>query len=107
MPSAASVARNADAPVTLVLSGAPSRRASQLPSLLRQRRSRNPPLKKLKGAALYWAEKSLALDLEKEDRADEDTFNRILWHATRGYDTPYPAEFVGRRSPSRLHLDMD
>ncbi len=64
----------------------------------------NPPLKKLKGAALTWARKSLELDLDEEDRADEDTFNRILWHATRG-NAPYPAEFVGRRSPARQHLD--
>ena len=65
----------------------------------------NPPLKKLKGKALFWAQKSLALNLEQEDQADEDTFNRILWHATRGYETPYPAQFVGRRSPSRQHLE--
>ena len=64
----------------------------------------NPPLKKLKGKALLWAKKSLALNFESEDQADEDTLNRILWHATRGYETPYPAEFVGRRSPSRQHL---
>ena len=63
----------------------------------------NPSLKKLTGKALFWARKSLELNLEEEDQADEDTFNRILWHATRG-DTPYPAEFVGRRSPSRQHL---
>jgi hypothetical protein len=61
----------------------------------------NPPLKKLKGKALYWAQKSLELDLSKEDRADEDTFNRILWHATRGYDTPYPEKYVNRRSEAR------
>lgn len=63
----------------------------------------NPPLKKLKGTALFWAKKSMELNLASEDQADEDTFNRILWHATRG-DTPYPAQFVGRRSPSREHL---
>jgi hypothetical protein len=50
----------------------------------------NPPLEKLQGAALHWARKSLELDLDDFDRADEDTFNRILWHATRGYDIPYP-----------------
>jgi hypothetical protein len=50
----------------------------------------NPPLKELRGKARYWAEKSLALDLDRGDRADEDTLNRILWHAARGYDTPYP-----------------
>ena len=52
----------------------------------------NPPLKQLRGKARYWAEKSLALDLDHGDRADEDTLNRILWHATRGYDTPYPEQ---------------
>ena len=55
----------------------------------------NPPLKNLKGRARYWAEKSLALDRTGIDRADEDTLNRILWHATRGYDAPYPEEYAG------------
>ena len=66
----------------------------------------NPPLEKLKGQALRWAKESLALDLESEDKAEEDIFNRILWHATRG-DAPYPAEFVGRRAPARMHLIDD
>jgi YVTN family beta-propeller protein len=57
----------------------------------------NPPLKKLTGKARYWAEKSLALNLSEGDKADEDTLNRILWHATRGYDTPYPEEHAGSR----------
>ena len=57
----------------------------------------NPPLKKLTGKARYWAEKSLALNLQEADKADEDTLNRILWHATRGYDTPYPEEYAGSR----------
>jgi YVTN family beta-propeller protein len=57
----------------------------------------NPPLAKLQGKALGWAKKSLALNLDDGDEADEDTLNRILWHATRGYDTPYPEEFVGDR----------
>ena len=54
----------------------------------------NPPLKELRGQALYWAKKSLELVLDRADVADEDTFNRILWHAVRGYETPYPAWFV-------------
>ena len=54
----------------------------------------NPPLKKLKGQALHWAKESLELALDEADEADEDTFNRILWHATRGYDVRYPAEFA-------------
>jgi hypothetical protein len=56
----------------------------------------NPPLQKLKGMALHWAKKSLELDLDEADEADEDTLNRILWHAAQG-DTPYPARFIGTR----------
>jgi YVTN family beta-propeller protein len=55
----------------------------------------NPALQKLQGRARYWAEKSLALKLDKADEADEDTLNRILWHSVRGYDTPYPEMFAG------------
>ena len=50
----------------------------------------NPPLAALSGARWYWAMKSLALPLDDVDEADEDTFNRILWHSVKGYDTPYP-----------------
>jgi hypothetical protein len=66
----------------------------------------NPPLDKLQGAALDLAPKSLELDFDKEDRADEDTFNRILWHATRG-DAPYPAHLIGRRSEERKGVAGD
>ena len=45
--------------------------------------------------ALFWAEKSLALNLRQGDKADEDTLNRIIWHATRGYDVAYPEEYAG------------
>jgi YVTN family beta-propeller protein len=55
----------------------------------------NPPLKKLTGKARAWAEKSMRLNFSDGDAADEDTLNRILWHATRGYDTPYPERFAG------------
>ncbi len=54
----------------------------------------NPTKGKLKGKALYWAEKSLALDFSKPDVADEDTLNRILWHAAKG-DEEYPAALAG------------
>jgi hypothetical protein len=57
----------------------------------------NPPLKKLSGQALHWARKSLALNFDDADEADEDTLNRILWHATRGDGAPYPAHFAGSR----------
>jgi YVTN family beta-propeller protein len=57
----------------------------------------NLPLFRLQGKALEWAKKSLALNLDDGDEADEDTMNRILWHATRGYDTPYPEQFAGAK----------
>ena len=50
----------------------------------------NPPLQALSGAQRYWAMKSQQLPLEEVDQADPDTLNRILWHAVKGYNTPYP-----------------
>ncbi len=50
----------------------------------------NPALPLISGKQRFWAEKSLELDLDEVDEADEDTFNRILWHYVKGYDTPYP-----------------
>jgi YVTN family beta-propeller protein len=50
----------------------------------------NPPLPALRGQAAFWARKSLEQDLSDVDRIDEDVFNRIIWHAVKGYDTPYP-----------------
>ncbi len=52
----------------------------------------NPPLKALKGDQLLWARKSLELDLDEVDRADEDTLNRILWHSVKGDGVPYPGK---------------
>lgn len=51
----------------------------------------NPPLYSLKGDALHWAKLSMQQDLDDLDRIDEDTFNRIIWHAVKGYSVPYPA----------------
>jgi hypothetical protein len=53
----------------------------------------NPPLKKLKGTALHWAKKSLALSFDEADEADDDTLNRIVWHSMRG-NQPYPQQWV-------------
>ena len=50
----------------------------------------NPSLSSLSGDALYWAQKSLEQDLADYDRIEEDIFNRIIWHAVKGYDVPYP-----------------
>lgn len=50
----------------------------------------NPPLESLNGKKRYWAEKSMEQDLDDYDRINEDEFNRIIWHAMKGYDRPYP-----------------
>jgi hypothetical protein len=50
----------------------------------------NPSLSSLAGDQLLWAQKSLEQDLDDVDRIDDDTFNRIIWHAVKGYDRPYP-----------------
>ncbi|NUP99279.1 MAG: hypothetical protein HUU35_05425 [Armatimonadetes bacterium] len=49
----------------------------------------NPPRTALRGAAAYWADRSMELDLDEIDRADENVFNRILWFACMG-EKPYP-----------------
>jgi hypothetical protein len=54
----------------------------------------NPKKGGLRGQALRWAERSLALDWSRPDLADEDGHNRILWHAVRGA-VPYPREWAG------------
>jgi hypothetical protein len=54
----------------------------------------NPQLERLKGEALRWAKASLELALDEVDEADEDTFNRVLWHAARGDGVPYPEWYV-------------
>jgi len=51
----------------------------------------NPPLESLNGKQLFWAKKSMEQNLDELDRIDENTFNRIIWHAIKGYDVPYPA----------------
>jgi YVTN family beta-propeller protein len=51
----------------------------------------NPQLADLRNPRQrHWAEVSLKLDLDEVDEADEDTLNRILWHAARGRDDTYP-----------------
>jgi YVTN family beta-propeller protein len=51
----------------------------------------NKPVSELKGKAREFALKSMELDFDEEDRADEDTLNRILWYSVRG-DKPYPGD---------------
>jgi YVTN family beta-propeller protein len=51
----------------------------------------NPPMAGLRGRALEFAKTSVALNLDDCDAADEEVFNRILWHSVRG-DAPYPKD---------------
>ena len=46
---------------------------------------------KLEGKARYWALKSLELNLDEGDAADEEVLNRILWFSVRG-EAPYPGD---------------
>ena len=52
------------------------------------------PEMQLEGQARHWAQKSLEMNLDEGDEADEDTLNRILWFSVHG-NKPYPEEFVG------------
>jgi YVTN family beta-propeller protein len=55
------------------------------------------------------AEASAKLPLDKPDRCDEDTLNRIVWHAMKGADASYPAEWAGAhgRGLEKLGLKLD
>ncbi len=55
----------------------------------------NPKTASLPPRERALAEASAALPLAKPDQADEDTLNRILWHAAKGTDATYPAEWAG------------
>jgi hypothetical protein len=67
----------------------------------------NPEKKTLAPSERRWADLSDRLDFVHVDAANEDTLNRILWHATRGSD-PYPAAWVGAhgRGLKALHLTL-
>jgi len=55
----------------------------------------NPPKRAAAPGAEYLYELTAAQDLEHPDRANEDEFNRVIWHAVRGVEAPYPREFAG------------
>jgi YVTN family beta-propeller protein len=51
----------------------------------------NPEMSEIKEArARHWAEESVKMNLDEVDKADENIFNRVLWHAIRGRDDTYP-----------------
>ena len=66
----------------------------------------NPELTSLADEEKRWALASLAQDLTHVDAADEDTFNRIIWHAIKGVDTPYPADFAGAHGKGLGDLNL-
>jgi DNA-binding beta-propeller fold protein YncE len=49
----------------------------------------NPSLQGMQGDARHWAKKSLEMNFDDGDAADEDTLNRILWFSVKG-SKPYP-----------------
>ncbi len=69
----------------------------------------NPAAASLAPPARHWANLSAQLPLDEPDRADEDTLNRILWHAVRGVEAPYPADLAGAhgRGLKQLGLRLD
>jgi YVTN family beta-propeller protein len=56
----------------------------------------NPSTTALRGPARDAALASARMDFRVPDAAPADELNRILWHAARGWDVPYPEE---RRGP--------
>jgi YVTN family beta-propeller protein len=50
----------------------------------------NPPLRALRGAELEGAKASLRMDFSEPDEAPADVLDRIIWHAVKGWSTPYP-----------------
>lgn len=70
---------------------------------------KNPPKTALSGMKLELAEQSATQNFDEPDRADENTLNRILWHAQKGVDASYPASFAGAhgRGLKKLHLTLN
>jgi YVTN family beta-propeller protein len=50
----------------------------------------NPEVAALQGDQRHYAEQSLKMPLDDIDQANEELFNRVIWHSVKGYDTPYP-----------------
>ncbi|MCP4640763.1 MAG: bifunctional YncE family protein/alkaline phosphatase family protein [bacterium] len=61
----------------------------------------NAKVASLTGLARHYAEKSMEMPLDDIDQADEDLFNRVIWHSVKGYDVPYP------KLARRPHLELD
>ncbi|MFG0253354.1 MAG: bifunctional YncE family protein/alkaline phosphatase family protein [Phycisphaerales bacterium JB038] len=66
----------------------------------------NPSKTALGPAERRLAELSEGLALDKPDQADEDTLNRILWHAARGIEARYPKHFAGAHGSGLAALGL-
>jgi DNA-binding beta-propeller fold protein YncE len=66
----------------------------------------NPKRKALGPRELHWAEVSARQNFAKVDAANEDDLNRVIWHAMKGVDTPYPAEFAGAHGKGLAGLGL-
>jgi hypothetical protein len=55
----------------------------------------NPPRKKLPPKEQALVDISLRQDFSRPDKVDDDEMNRVLWHAVKGVDAPYPVEWAG------------
>lgn len=55
---------------------------------------------------VYWAKKSMELNFDEIDAADNDTLNRVVWFAMKGPDAPYPAEFAGAHGKGLRALNL-
>jgi YVTN family beta-propeller protein len=69
----------------------------------------NVPLDQLNPKKSATSAASMTLNFEEPDKITEDTLNRILWAATKGDATRYPAELAGAhgRGLPRLGLRLD
>jgi len=66
----------------------------------------NPPVAKLNGEELHWAQKSMEQNFAEVDRADEDTLNRIIWHSVKGMNAPYPVQLAGAHGKGLRKLGL-
>ncbi len=67
----------------------------------------NPPVKALKGPARDAAMASAHMRFDIPDAAPTEKLNRILWHAVRGWETPYPGATHAVFAPLTLDVDDD
>ncbi|MEO2006265.1 MAG: alkaline phosphatase family protein, partial [Candidatus Poribacteria bacterium] len=66
----------------------------------------NPDLGALRGGELHWALESIEQPFDEFDAADEDTLNRILWHAMQGVDAEYPTHLAGAHGTGLAGKDL-